>query len=134
MSLIPVRQSGGMGLTTTRKLSRALIYFILTAGALIGMVPVLWTLSSSFKDSAHIFTLQVHWIPNPIQWHNYVDLFVRLPMLQFIRNTLLIAISNVVSGILMASIAAYAFARLQAPFKHVLFLLVISTMLLPTEV
>src|SRR4051812_49955038 len=96
MSVTPVRHSGGMGLTTTRRLSRSLIYLLLTAGAIIGMVPVVWTLSSSFKDSAHIFTLQVHWIPNPILWHNYVDLFVRLPMLRFIRNTLLIAISYAV--------------------------------------
>src|SRR6478736_863653 len=101
MSVTPMRHSRGIGLAATRRLSRSLIYFILTAGAVIGLVPVLWTLSSSFKDSAHIFTLQVHWIPNPILWHNYVDLFVRLPMLRFIRNTLLIAISNVISGILM---------------------------------
>jgi multiple sugar transport system permease protein len=134
MNVTPVPQSGGMGLTATRRLSRGLIYVILTVGALIGLVPVVWTLSSSFKDSAHIFTLQVNWIPNPVHWHNYVDLFVRLPMLRFIRNTLMIAVSNVASGILMASLAAYAFARLQAPFKHALFLLVISTMLLPTEV
>ena len=86
------------------------------------------------KDTAHIFTLRVQWIPNPILWHNYPELFARLPFLRFIANTTIIVLSNVVSGILMGSLAAYAFARLRAPGRDFVFLLVISTMLLPSQV
>jgi len=130
----PVRRYRSLGMPTTRLLVHTLLYLILTAGALAAIVPMAWTASSSLKDTAHIFTLRVQWIPNPILWYNYVELFQRLPFLRFIRNTLIIVVSNVVSAVLMGSLAGYAFARLRAPGKHVIFLLVISTMLLPGQV
>jgi ABC-type glycerol-3-phosphate transport system permease component len=134
MRRMSVRRYRSLGMSTTRTLIHALLYLILTAGALVAIVPMAWTASSSLKDTAHIFTLRVQWIPNPILWHNYVELFERLPFLRFIRNTLIIVASNVVSAVLMGSLAGYAFARLRAPGKHVIFLLVISTMLLPGQV
>jgi ABC-type glycerol-3-phosphate transport system permease component len=123
-----------LGVSATRMLVHALLYVILTAGAVIATIPMAWTVSSSLKDTAHIFTLHVQWIPDPVLWHNYVDLFTRLPFLRFISNTMIIVLSNVVSAILMGSLAAYAFARLRAPGRNLLFLLVISTMLLPGQV
>jgi len=134
MRRMPVRRYRSLGVSTTRTLVHASLYLILTAGALVAIVPMAWTASSSLKDTAHIFTLRVQWIPNPILWHNYVELFERLPFLRFIANTLIIVASNVVSAVLMGSLAGYAFARLRAPGKHVIFLLVISTMLLPGQV
>jgi ABC-type glycerol-3-phosphate transport system permease component len=134
MRRMSVRRYRSLGVSTTRTLVHASLYLILTAGALVAIVPMAWTASSSLKDTAHIFTLRVQWIPNPILWHNYVELFERLPFLRFIRNTLIIVASNVVSAVLMGSLAGYAFARLRAPGKHVIFLLVISTMLLPGQV
>jgi multiple sugar transport system permease protein len=123
-----------LGLSATRMLLHAFLYVTLTVGAIVAMVPMLWTLSSSLKDSAHIFTVRVQWIPNPVLWRNYVDLFARLPFLRFIGNTLIIVLSNVASAVLMGSLAGYAFARLQAPGKNLAFVLVISTMLLPSQV
>lgn len=117
-----------------RFISYSLLYVILTVGAIVASIPMLWTLSSSLKDTAHIFTLEVQWIPDPIHWENYIELFERLPFVTFIWNTLLIVFSNVISAILTASLAAYAFARLRAPGRNFLFFLVISTMLLPGQV
>jgi multiple sugar transport system permease protein len=123
-----------LGISTTRVLGQALLYVILTAGAIVATIPMAWTLSSSLKDTAHIFTLRVQWIPDPIFWSNYADLFDRLPFLRFIGNTLIIVAHNVVAAVLTASLAAYAFARVRAPGRNFLFLLVISTMLLPGQV
>jgi ABC-type glycerol-3-phosphate transport system permease component len=134
MRRMSVRRYRSLGVSTTRTLVHASLYLILTAGAIVAIVPMAWTASSSLKDTAHIFTLRVQWIPDPILWHNYVELFERLPFLRFIRNTLIIVASNVVSAVLMGSLAGYAFDRLRAPGKHVIFLLVISTMLLPGPV
>jgi multiple sugar transport system permease protein len=129
-----VRSYPSLGISTTRVLGQALLYVILTAGAIVATIPMAWTLSSSLKDTAHIFTLRVQWIPDPIFWSNYADLFDRLPFLRFIGNTLIIVAHNVVAAVLTASLAAYAFARVRAPGRNFLFLLVISTMLLPGQV
>lgn len=134
MSEISVRRSGTLGISATRILTHTVLYLILTIGAIAATIPMLWTLSSSLKDTAHIFTLRVQWLPDPIMWRNYVDLFERLPFMRFIGNTLIIVVSNVIAAVLTGSLVAYAFARLRAPGKNFLFLVVISTMLLPSQV
>ena len=123
-----------LGMTATRLMVNALLYAIITIGAIVAMVPMVWTLSSSLKDTAHVFSLRVEWIPRPALWSNYPELFVRLPFVRYVANTMIIVASNVVSSVLMGSIAAFAFARLRAPGKNLLFYLVISTMLLPSQV
>ena len=134
MSELSVRRSGTLGISATRILTHTVLYLILTIGAIAATIPMLWTLSSSLKDTAHIFTLRVQWLPDPIMWRNYVDLFERLPFMRFIGNTLIIVVSNVIAAVLTGSLVAYAFARLRAPGKNFLFLVVISTMLLPSQV
>jgi len=121
-------------MAASRVLGHGALYIILTAGAIIAIIPMLWTLSSSLKSTGQIFTPKVQWIPNPILWHNYIDLFAKLPFLRFIGNTVIIVASNVLSAILVSSVVAYAFARLRAPGRDLLFMLVISTMLLPSNV
>ncbi len=123
-----------LGVTATRFIVNTLLYLILTAGAVVAMVPMLWTVSSSLKDTAHVFSVNIEWIPRPALWSNYSELFVRLPFVRYVSNTMIIVASNVVSSVLMASIAAFAFARLRAPAKALIFYLVISTMLLPSQV
>ena len=134
MTQLTVRRRFGLGMTATRIVGHTLLYIILTAGAIIALVPMAWTVSSSLKDTAHIFTFKVQWIPRPALWGNYVELFRRIPFMRYVANTVFIVLSNVVSGVLMGSIAAYAFARLRAPGKGFFFMLVISTMLLPSQV
>jgi len=129
-----VRRYPVLGMSATRALVNALLYTVITAGAVVAMVPMIWTLSSSLKDTAHVFSLRVEWIPRPALWSNYRELFVRLPFVRYVSNTMIIVVSNVVSSVLMGSIAAFAFARLRAPGKGLLFYLVISTMLLPSQV
>ena len=123
-----------LGMTATRLMVNALLYAIITLGAIVAMVPMVWTLSSSLKDTAHVFSVNIEWIPHPAYWSNYQELFVRLPFVRYVANTMIIVASNVVSSVLMASIAAFAFARLRARAKNLLFFLVISTMLLPSQV
>src|SRR5215208_3871587 len=100
MREISVRGGRTLGISATRTLVHSLLYLLLTIGAIAATIPMLWTLSSSLKDTAHIFTLRVQWIPNPIIWSNYTDLFARLPFLRFISNTLIIVVSNVIAAVL----------------------------------
>jgi multiple sugar transport system permease protein len=123
-----------LGVRAGRLVGHGTLHLILIAGALVASLPFLWTVSASLKDSAHIFTLSIQWIPSPVVWDNYPELFRRLPFAQFTFNTLLIVVTNIVTAVIMASVAAYAFARLPAPGKAVVFTLVISTMLLPSQV
>ena len=77
-----------------------------------------------------------HWLPTSIQWHNYLDVF-RNPKANFLlwtRNTLVIAVLGVAGTTLSSALVAYGFAKLQFFGKRSLFVLMLSTMMLPFPV
>ncbi len=106
-------------------------YAILIVGAIVLMIPFAWQLSTSLKDDQQINAVPGSFLPNPAHLDSYVQAYTILPFNIFFKNTVLIEI-GVMSGVLITStMVAYAFARLQAPFKDTLFIIVLSTMMLP---
>jgi ABC-type glycerol-3-phosphate transport system permease component len=88
-------------------------------------------LSTSLKLSGRELTMPPQWIPNPIVWDNYPKAVTVVPMILFLRNTLFITLLATVFGVLTASLAGYAFARLRFPGRNVLFTCCLATMVLP---
>ena len=86
--------------------------------------------SSSLKTQSTVFSDMSLWVSHP-HWENYYAAWTRGHFGQYFFNSLFYT-AVVVSGvILIASMAAYAFSRLQFPGRNVLFLLIISTMMIP---
>lgn len=112
-------------------LAKAIIYLILTAGAFVFLVPFLWMVSSSLKAPYEIFAEPPIWIPNPIRWNNYIDAWNALPFTRFLFNTLFITALGMLANIFMSALVAYGFARYRFPGRDVLFILLLSTMMLP---
>ena len=108
-----------------------LVYFILSIGAVIILLPIAWMISTAFKDSGSIFLFPPQWIPNPIQWNNLSKAIGSIPFLTFLKNSLVIVSLGVLGQVCSASIVSYGFARLDFPGRDFLFLLVLSTMMLP---
>jgi multiple sugar transport system permease protein len=110
---------------------RIIIYALLIAGVAVVMVPFLWMLSTSLKDANDLFVFPPEWIPNPIRWNNYPDAWNALPFNRFLVNTLFMTILAMVAEIVSAAIVAYGFARFRFPGRNVLFIILLSTMMLP---
>ena len=93
-------------------------------------------LSTSLKTAGKALSYPIEWIPDPVVWRNYIDCLTLpgLPFLTFIKNSLHVCFLTVVGDVLTASMAGFAFARLRFPFRDRLFLLVLSTMMLPGAV
>lgn len=108
-----------------------MVYFILSIGAVIILLPIAWMISTAFKDSGSIFLFPPQWIPNPIQWNNLSKAIGSIPFLTFLKNSLVIVSLGVLGQVCSASIVSYGFARLDFPGRDFLFLLVLSTMMLP---
>lgn len=117
-----------------QKITNACIYMVLTLLGIAFMVPFIWLLSSSLKSNADIFALPPTWIPNPVQFSNYTEVFQQVPFLRFLANTLIIAVTVLLAHVLISAMVGYAFARLNAPGKSLMFLLLLSTMMLPSQV
>jgi multiple sugar transport system permease protein len=120
----------------TRKIVHALfVYAIVLPGACLFVLPLLWMFSTALKPPQQIFVYPPQWIPAPPQWSNFWEGWnAYLPFNIFLRNSLIITTGNVLGNLFSCCLAAYAFARLRAPGKNVLFMLVLATMLLPMEV
>jgi ABC-type glycerol-3-phosphate transport system permease component len=107
------------------------VYLILVAGAVLMLFPLLWTLSTSLKTLEDISTVQIALIPDPIAWWNYIELFQATPIATQFANTMTVVIPVMMGCIITSSFVAYGFARTQFPGRDFLFLLVLSTMMIP---
>ncbi|MNS88071.1 Lactose transport system permease protein LacG [compost metagenome] len=114
--------------------SQIILHIILTLGALIMIFPFLWTVSSSLKDMSQIFLLPPAWIPHPFQWSNYVDSLTAAPFGLAYWNSFYITGVVVLTTVLTASMAAYAFAKIRFPGSNVIFILFLATMMIPKQV
>lgn len=108
-----------------------LVYCLASLGAVAFILPFLWMLSTSFKAQNEIFIVPPKWIPNPPHWENYGNALSLLPFDLYLRNTLFITLGNMIGNLISCTLAAYGFARLNGPYKNMLFLLMLSTMMLP---
>ncbi len=116
------------------KPKRILLYvFILTLTALM-LIPFVWMLSASLKLNSDVFSFPIEWIPSEPVWRNYVDIWTKVPMMTFVLNTAKLTVIVTLLQLLTSSFAAYAFAKLEFPFKNALFLGYIGTIAMPWHV
>lgn len=117
-----------------RRTLHILLHIVFVGLGLLYLLPFVWMLSTSLKLDGREISMPPQWIPNPIVWENYYRAVTALPMLWFLRNTLIIAIVSTAIGLLTASLAGFAFARLRFPGRDLLFSLCLSTLMLPSIV
>ena len=113
--------------------SRVLIYALLIIVAALMLVPFLWMLSASFKMNKDVFTFPIEWIPSNPRPQNYIDIWTKIPLLTFVKNTAFLTIVVTILQVLTSSFAAYAFAKLNFKGKNVLFLGYIATIAVPWQ-
>lgn len=117
-----------------RIIGQVAIYLILAAGAVVFSLPLLWMVSTSLKPEALAYQIPIQWIPDPIRWSTYPDAWKIQPFALFYRNTLFLTVVNLVGITLSSSLVAFAFARVRFWGRDVLFLILLSTMMLPQQV
>ena len=94
--------------------------------------PLIWTIFSSFKTNQQIFSESpINLIPRPFTTGNYQKLLTIYDVPLMVFNGLYLAIVIPVLSMLTSSMAAYALARLRFKGRNVVFLLLISTMMIP---
>lgn len=106
---------------------------LLFAFSVIILAPVVWTFSTSLRTPAQSFTLPPRWIPIPADWSNYPEVFNRVPFGLYVFNSAFVTGSIVIGQLVTASLAGYAFARLDFPAKNALFWLVLATLMIPLQ-
>jgi multiple sugar transport system permease protein len=113
--------------------SAIVLHTLLVLGALIMAGPFLWMILTSLKTFAETTRIPMAWLPAKINYQNYIDVLQKMSFLRFFANTLIVTVSLTVGQILICSLAAYAFARLDFPGRGFLFFLVLSILMIPAQ-
>ncbi|WP_116232620.1 carbohydrate ABC transporter permease [Paenibacillus sp. VMFN-D1] len=113
---------------------RLLAYLVLLAGAVSFLYPFVWMISASLRNLEEIAISGMNIWPQHWRWENYTKALTAFPFGRYLVNTLLTTIIPIIGTVLSCSLVGYAFARLRVKGSGLMFLLVLSTMLLPGEV
>lgn len=108
-------------------------YVLLLLTGAIFLFPLLWSLVSSVKPENDIVSYPPRWIPNNFTMSNYTQVLEKYPFLQWGFNSIIVTVSATILVLVISSMAAYAFGRLNFPMKKVLFGLVVSMLLIPIQ-
>ena len=110
------------------------IYALLITLGTAFILPLVWMITVSFSTPEEIAQPGIRLIPSALRFSNYSYALTLMPFARYALNTLIITFFTVTAGLLSSALVAYAFARLDAPGKNALFMLMLSTVMLPQMV
>ena len=111
-----------------------LTHAVLLAGAVVMLLPFAWMLSTSLKPADQLFSVPPTWLPHPLEWDTYIRAMRAGNFGRYALNSLVLALANVVTNVMLSALAGYAFARLRFPGRQVLFVMVLATLMVPYQV
>ncbi|HEX3052995.1 MAG TPA: carbohydrate ABC transporter permease [Aggregatilineaceae bacterium] len=119
-----------------RILYTLIIYSVLIALSLLFLFPFAWMILSALKSQYQIYLWPPKWIPDPFMWENFKEVFNNpyLPFDTFIKNTMILEVGIISGRLISCTLIAYAFARLDAPGKNVLFGILMLTLMIPNAI
>lgn len=118
-----------------RVIGKVFLYLVLILITALMIIPFLWMLSASIKSNTEVFKITpFQFIPNVPRWDNYKEIWTKIPLMNFIGNTVYLTIIVTFLQLLTSSFAAYAFAKLEFKHKNTLFLAYIATIAMPWQV
>ena len=112
-------------------ISQAVVYSILVLFGLFSMLPLFFMVSGSLMTGNEIFSLMPHFLPERPVFENYRELFARTNFLLYLRNSIIISVAQTVGVLFFASLAGYVFAKRRFPGRNGLFLVALTSTLLP---
>lgn len=113
------------------KIINTILFFLLLAGSLVMIVPLLWMISTSVKNKLDVFAMPPVWIPTEINWSKYSEIWTKGPLLSGLMNSIKVCLTVTIVGTFTSSLAAFAFAKLHFPHKNKIFLALLGTMMIP---
>lgn len=115
-------------------LNKVLVYSIASFLVVLFLMPVLWAVLSSLKTAEQFMEYPPRFFPSPYVWSNYIRVWELTPLAIYFRNSLFIAVPVLLGRLTVSSLVAYGFARFRFKGRNFLFIIMLSTMMLPQVV
>jgi len=122
------------GVITGKAVGKAVLVLFLILFAFMALIPFAWMISSSLKLDKDVFRYPMEWIPAEPHWENYVEIWQKVPLHIYFKNTALVSLAVTFMQILTSTFAAYAFAKMRFRGRDALFLAYIATIAVPWQV
>lgn len=110
---------------------RVFAFCALVLGACTMVVPFVWMLSTSLKEANLVYQIPPQWIPDPVDWENYKEVWQNSSLLSGLKNSTIVSGGIVLIGTFSSTLAAFAFAKLRFPAKNLIFMCMLSSMMIP---
>lgn len=130
---VRLRARGARGARRPRG-SNAVAHVVLSAGAVVMAFPFVWQIVSSLSSNAEVQSVPPTFWPERLRWENYAEVFRRLPFLDQLQTSVTITVIRTVAQIVLCTFAGYAFARMRFRGRGVLLAVVLSILMIPSQV
>lgn len=118
----------------TKKINHLIVHLILLSGILIVVFPFVWMLLTSFKTSGEALRIPPTILPDQFVITAYTTILSALPFAQVYVNTILSTVIITAGQVLFCAMAAYGFARIDFPFKNIIFVILLSVLMVPGQI
>jgi len=134
----PSADSGGLPFWSSTRFRRTLllvaIYTIACILTVAFVLPYAYAVSGSLRKEIDQFRVPIQWIPPEPQWANYTKPFATHNFARYFANSAFIALTSMLSNLAFSTLAGYSIAKLRFPGANIVFFLILSTMMIPTQV
>jgi ABC-type glycerol-3-phosphate transport system permease component len=124
----PVRTSRAFGP------GRLIGWLLVAGGALLMAFPLYWMLVTSVSTTADLKAGDYGLFPRDVIWAGFSRVFEQLPFFRWFMNSVIIAVVAVALTVTINVVCGYAFAKLRFPGRRVLFVVIVSTLIIPVQV
>lgn len=119
---------------TRQNMNRMILLILAVLISCIFLFPIVWIILSSFKEGNEIFAWPPTFFPTHFSWSNYVGAFERGNFLVYFKNSGIVTILSTALAAVINFMAGYGFAKYDFRGRNIIFLIFISTIMLPLEV
>ena len=118
---------------TGKQISDGLVFVVLSISSLVMITPFVWMILTAFKTYPETLAIPIKWLPSSLKLTNFTEVLSRLNFARYYMNTIIVAISITALQVLFCSMAGYGFARLNFPGRNVLFFILLSVLMIPSQ-
>lgn len=109
-------------------------HVLLILGAIIMITPFIWMILTSLKSFGEAMQVPITILPNEWLFENYLKVFESVDFLKYYLNTIIVTVGRTLAQLVLCSLAAFAFARMNFPGKNVIFIAILSVLMVPMQV
>ena len=110
------------------------VHLILLAGVGIMVFPFIWMVLTSFKSVGEAMQIPPTIFPKEFLTDAYTQIVSALPFARVYLNTIISTVITTVVQVAFCSMAAYGFARIEFPFKNIIFVIILSVLMVPGQI